>query len=118
MILQNHMPAAYFCVTLKKNERGTTMDIDGYVSFLEGQRLSPAGIATRKRKLNDAEEYIGKSLDEVVADDNEMYWALIKLQEVDDPAHTPRQNALRKYYAFKNGKEFPRLSKFELLYRH
>ena len=44
-----------------------------------------------------------------------MYWALIKLQEIDDPAHTPRQNALRKYYAFKNGKEFPRLNKYQLV---
>ena len=88
------------------------MDIDGYVRFLEGQRLSPAGIATRKTKLYDAEEYIGKSVDAVVANDKEMYQALIKLQEIDNPAHTPRQNALRKYYAFKNGKEFPRLNKF------
>ncbi len=88
------------------------MDIDGYVRFLEGQRLSPAGIATRKTKLYDAEDYIGKSVDEVVANDKEMYQALIKLQEIDNPAHTPRQNALRKYYAFKNGKEFPRLNKF------
>ena len=88
------------------------MDIDGYVRFLEGQRLSPAGIATRKTKLYDAEDYIGKPVDEVVANDKEMYQALIKLQEIDNPAHTPRQNALRKYYAFKNGKEFPRLNKF------
>ena len=49
----------------------------------------------------------------LVSDDNEMYQALIKLQEVDNPAHTPRQNALRKYYLFKNGKEFPRLNKFK-----
>ena len=88
------------------------MDIDGYVRFLERQRLSPAGIATRKTKLYDAEDYIGKSVDEVVANDKEMYQALIKLQEIDNSAHTPRQNALRKYYAFKNGKEFPRLNKF------
>ena len=53
-------------------------------------------------------------MDEVVSDDNEMFRALIKLQEVDNPAHTPRQNALRKYYTFKNGKEFPRLNKFQL----
>ena len=91
------------------------MDIDGYIRFLEGQGLSPAGVATRKRKLCEAEEYIGKSVDDVVAEDNMMYWALIKLQEIDDPAHTPRQNALRKYYAFKNGKEFPRLNKYQLV---
>ena len=89
------------------------MDIDGYVKFLESQNLSQKGIISRKTKLCAAEEYIGKSLDEVVCDDNEMYRALLKLQEVDDPAHAPRQNALRKYYAFKNGKEFPRLNSFK-----
>ena len=89
------------------------MDIEGYVGFLEEQRLSPAGIATRKRMLQEADDYIGKSVDEVVADDSEMNNALIKLQEVDNPAHTPRQNALRKYYTFKNGKEFPRLNKYK-----
>lgn len=91
------------------------MNIEGYVRFLEGQRLSSAGIATRKRKLVEAYEYIGKDLDAVVSDDDKMYDALIKLQEVDDPAHTLRQNALRKYYTFKNGKEFPRLSKYKAI---
>lgn len=43
------------------------MDIEGYVGFLEEQRLSPAGIATRKRMLQEADDYIGKSVDEVVA---------------------------------------------------
>ncbi len=90
------------------------MDLDGYVNFLEQQGLSPAGIETRKRMLKDADDHIEKSLDEVVADDKEMYLALIKLQEVDDPKHAPRQNALRKYYAFKNGKEFPRLNNFQV----
>ncbi len=91
------------------------MDIDGYVRFLESQRLSIAGIATRKRMLSEAYEYIGKSLDQVVSVDKEMYEALIKLQEVDDSNHTPRQNALRKYYLFKNGKEFPRLKAYKSL---
>lgn len=91
------------------------MDIDGYVRFLEEQQLSASGIATRKRWLVVAEEYLGKSVDNVVADNNEMFRALIKLQEVDDPAHTPRQNALRKYYIFKNGEEFPRLSKYKMV---
>ena len=106
MILQNHTPAAYFCVTLKKKERGVTMDIDGYVSFLEGQRLSPAGVATRKRKLKEAEEFVGKSVDDVVANDKEMFQALIKLQEIDDPAHTPRQNALRNIILIKMERNF------------
>ncbi|MBQ8246873.1 MAG: hypothetical protein IJZ42_07050 [Lachnospiraceae bacterium] len=90
------------------------MDFDGYVKFLEQQGLSPAGMKTRKRMLKDADDYIEKSLDEVVVDDKEMYFALIKLQEVDNPKHPPRQNALRKYYTFKNGKEFPRLNRFQI----
>ena len=58
------------------------MDIDGFAKFLERQRLSPAGITTRKRMLKEANDYIGKAVDEVVSDDNEMYHALIKLQEL------------------------------------
>ena len=76
--------------------------------------FSVAGIKTRKRWLVIAEDYLGKSVDEIVSGDDEMYMALIKLQEVDDPAHTPRQNALRKYYTFKNGKDFPKLNKYKL----
>ena len=57
------------------------MDIDGFVKFLEGQRLSPAGIETRKRMLQNAHDYIKKSLDEVVADDKEMYLALINCRK-------------------------------------
>ena len=88
------------------------MDIDGYVKFLEDQNLSKNGIATRKRMLQETYSYIGKNLDEVVSNDNEMYYALIKLQDIDNRAHTPRQNALRKYYIFKNNKEFPRLKNY------
>ena len=81
------------------------MDEEGYVRFLESQGLSTNGINTRKSKAKD--------LDVIVSDDEEMYKAIIKLQKVDDPAHTPRQNALRKYYKFRNGKEFPRIVDYE-----
>ncbi len=89
------------------------MDEEGYVRFLESQGLSANGINTRKSKANDVMDIIGKDLDVIVADDEEMYKAIIELQKVDDPAHTPRQNALRKYYAFRNGKEFPRVADYE-----
>lgn len=92
------------------------MGIDGYVRFLEEQQLSSAGVATRKRWLLEVNEYIDKNLDGVVADDNEMYYALISLQEIDDPAHAPRQNVLRKYFTFKNGKEFPRLAEVKRIF--
>lgn len=89
------------------------MDEEGYVRFLESQGLSPNGINTRKSKANDVMNIIGKDLDVIVSDDEEMYKAIIKLQKVDNPAHTPRQNALRKYYKFRNGKEFPRIVDYE-----
>jgi hypothetical protein len=33
----------------------------------------------------------------------------VALKPHEDPAHTPMQNAVRKYYKLVNGKEFPQL---------
>ena len=49
------------------------MDEEGYVRFLESQGLSANGINTRKSKANDVMSIIGKDLDVIVADDEEMY---------------------------------------------
>ena len=89
------------------------MGVEGYVSFLEGQGLSSKGVLSRKTKANAVMDIIGKDLDYIVADDEEMYKAIIELQKIDVPVHAPRQNALRKYYAFKNGHEFPKVSEYE-----
>lgn len=89
------------------------MDEEGFVRFLEGQGLAVNGIATRKHMAKQVIDITGKTLDVIVADDEEMYRAIIDLQKVDNPKHTPRQNALRKYYAFKNGREFPRVADYE-----
>ena len=89
------------------------MDEEGFVRFLEGQGLSTNGINTRKNLVNKVSEIIGKDLDDIVADDKSMYNAIMLLQNIDNPAHKSRQNALRKYYAFKNGKDFPRIKVYE-----
>lgn len=89
------------------------LDEEGFVKFLESQGLSTNGINTRKSKAKDVIDIIGKDLDIIVADDEVMYQAILELQKNDNPAHTPRQNALRKYYAFRNNKEFPRISEYE-----
>ena len=89
------------------------MDEEGYAKFLESQGLSANGINTRKSKVKDVIKIIGKDLDEIVADDEEMYRAILVLEEIDDPAHKPRQNALRKYYTFRNGQDFPRIADYE-----
>lgn len=89
------------------------MDEEGFVRFLERQGLAQNGINTRKNLANKIIEIIGKDLDDIVADNESMYNAIMVLQNIDNPAHKPRQNALRKYYAFKNGKEFPRIKTYE-----
>ena len=70
---------------------------------------SDKAVASRMVKARKAEEVLGMSLDSVVALDDRMYDALVKLRQNEDPAHSPMQNALRKYYIFKNSKEFPQL---------
>ena len=76
-------------------------------------KFTQKAITTRVAKANAAERIIGCSLDMVVADDDKMFDALVSLQPHENPKHNPMQNAVRKYYIFKNGKEFPQLRYYE-----
>lgn len=84
------------------------MDVNGFIKFLQLQGLTSNGINSRIRRVGTIEEILKADMDYVVSDDNRMYNALVTLQENEDPKHNPMQNVLRKYYAFKRGKEFPR----------
>ncbi|MBR6506868.1 MAG: hypothetical protein IKT37_04620 [Clostridia bacterium] len=78
--------------------------------FLEQSgQFTEKAVTSRIAKANAAERIIGYSLDTVVADDNKMFDALVLLRPHENPKHNPMQNAVRKYYIFKNGKEFPQL---------
>lgn len=78
--------------------------------FLEGTgRFTTKSVASRVAKANAAERILGCSLDIIVSNDDKMYDALIALQPHENPKHNPMQNAVRKYYIFKNGREFPQL---------
>lgn len=70
---------------------------------------SDKAVASRMARAKKAERVLGMDLDSVVVSDDRMYDALVKLHQNEYPTHGPMQNALRKYYIFKNGKEFPRL---------
>lgn len=70
---------------------------------------SQKAVVSRMSKARKAEGILGHELDFIVADDDLMYDSLIALKPHEDPAHTPMQNAVRKYYKFQNGKEFPQL---------
>lgn len=73
---------------------------------------SEKAVASRMVKARKAEEILSKSLDTVVSNDDLMYESLIELQPHEDPAHTPMQNAVRKYYKFTHDREFPRLKNY------
>ena len=73
------------------------------------QITSTKSVASRMAKARKAEEILGVSLDITVSDDERMYESLLVLQQHDNPSSAPLQNALRKYYKFKNQREFPRL---------
>ena len=69
---------------------------------------SPNAVKSRMSKARKAEGILRTSLDVVVSDDDRMYEALEELQQHENPKNNPMQNAVRKYYKFKNDKEFPR----------
>ena len=78
--------------------------------FLEqSEQLTQKSIISRVARAKAAERIIGFSLDIVVGDDDKMFDALVALHPYENPKHNPMQNAVRKYYIFKNGKEFPQL---------
>ena len=70
---------------------------------------SKKAVDSRMSKARKAEIILGRQLDAIVSDDDLMYDSLVALKPHEDPAHTPMQNAVRKYYKFVNGKDFPQL---------
>ena len=92
---------------------------DEFRSFLESQesiQSKTKAVSSRVSKVKKAEEILGQSLDIVVADDDLMYESLLKLREYDREKYAPKiplQHSVRKYYQFKNGREFPRLQHFK-----
>ncbi len=91
------------------------MDTAGFRCFLEEdpEISSEKAIASRILKLADAEKILGKDADEIVESDDLMYASLTELRNHEDTAHSPRQNALRKYYTFRTGKKFPHLKDYQ-----
>jgi hypothetical protein len=61
------------------------------------------------------EREMNVELDDVVTNDDKMYRLLTKVQtELNDKEyHGVYQNAVRKYYLFINGKEFPTLKRYK-----
>ncbi|WP_234978444.1 hypothetical protein [Bacillus tuaregi] len=80
-------------------------DIESKVKAVNS-RVAKALMVERQLKVN---------LDNEVKDDEKMYSLLLQIQEVmnDGLHHNVYQNAVRKYYLFVNGREFPRIKQYE-----
>ena len=85
------------------------MDCKGFEDFLRNEGITDNGIDYRISKAKSAIKILGIDFDEIVKNDRTMYEALSKLGIKDNKAHAPLQNTLRRYYKYKNGKEFPKM---------
>jgi hypothetical protein len=70
-------------------------------------------VRSRMSKARAVEKMLGENLDSVVNNDEKMYKALLLINTNMNNKSGAYSNALRKYYLFKNGKEFPRISSYE-----
>ena len=69
-------------------------------------------VNSRLSKARLVERQLETSLDSVVADDNLMYRTLCRIKSEMNDTNGNISNAVRKYYLFSNGKEFPQLSQW------
>ena len=77
-----------------------------------GADYQASAIRTRLHDLQADQEILG-DVDKCVKNEDSMYHALIKLGKSDNPAHQRLQTALRRYWEFKMGNEFPRIKTYE-----
>lgn len=72
-------------------------------------------VTSRVAKALKVERELYIDLDLIVKNDEQMYQLLLDVQEKlnDRQYHNVFQNAVRKYYSFVNGKEFPRMAQYE-----
>lgn len=69
-------------------------------------------VSSRLSKARSVERQFETSLDKIVADDNLMFETLCHIKNQMNDTNGNISNAVRKYYLFSNGKEFPPLSQW------
>ncbi|MFA5764994.1 MAG: hypothetical protein WC929_02440 [Bacilli bacterium] len=97
------------------------MDKTGFENYLSSAtymlngketHYTNAAIKSRVTKASALEKDLGINLDDYVTDDSKFAQLLIDVREagIETLAHTPKSNAARHYYAYRNGgKQFGRL---------
>lgn len=94
------------------------MDLVNFQNWLmtkkrkDGNPYRSPAIATRIRDLKIDEKMLG-DIDECVKSEEAMYKALLVLKKSDNLTHAPLQTALRRYWEFKYGSDFPKLCDYE-----
>lgn len=69
-------------------------------------------VSSRLSKARLVERQLNASLDNIVADDDLMYETLCRIKNELNDTNGNISNAVRKYYVFSTGKEFPPLSQW------
>ncbi|MDO5577275.1 MAG: hypothetical protein Q4F84_09355 [Fibrobacter sp.] len=92
-------------------------DFRTYLENAEQINSKNKAVNSRISRANTAEEILnGESLDYIVADDERMYAALVRINDNPKERGGNIQNAVRWYYKFANGKSFPTLVSYRRLY--
>ena len=68
-------------------------------------------VNSRLAKARKVEEIFKVNLDDIVRDDEKTYKLLMSIKPIDRMGNY--QNAVRKYYIFVNGIEFPSIAQYE-----
>lgn len=84
------------------------MNTEDFSRYLRDGGHSEKSIQSRLSKLKSVETEVGQDAERLVSSDQTMVAALTKLKPHDH--HGVKANALRKYYEYKNGRQFGILS--------
>lgn len=91
------------------------IEFKNYLVQSEQIQSKVKSVASKVSKALIVERELNVDLDQIVKDDEKMYQLLVRVQrEMNDKVyHNVYQNAVRKYYLFVNGKQFPKMKDFE-----
>jgi len=92
------------------------MDETKFESFLADDTSITSkykAVKTRLSKARSVEKCLKTDLASIVCDDDKMYQALLSINDLMNNRNGVYSNALRKYYVFRNGYEFPMIAEDE-----
>ncbi|WP_342480256.1 hypothetical protein NST07_23505 [Paenibacillus sp. FSL L8-0340] len=88
-----------------------------FLESLDSIKSKYDAVSSRISRANRIEKALKVDLDTVVKDDYNTYQTLLGIQAEFGDKNGAIQNALRKYYLFTHGKEFPSVAKCKKKYR-